>query len=83
MDAEKRKKHIKIIDVEKIDERDDAKGGPVDTVDIFDDVTGDDGGQFRPRNKKAEDIDNPLSDEDFNIVNENMFTSEPDKDESE
>lgn len=83
MDTEKRKHHIKIIDVEKIDERDDAKGGPVDTVDIFDDVTGDDGGQFRPRNKKAEDIDNPLSDEDLNIVNENMFTSEPDKDEPE
>lgn len=83
MDTEKRKHHIKIIDVEKIDERDDAKGDPVDTVDIFDDVTGDDGGQFRPRNRKAEDIDNPLSDEDLDIVNENMFTSEPDKDEPE
>lgn len=83
MDIEKRNKHIKIIDVEKIDEQDDGKGGPVDVVDIFDDVTGEDNGQFRQRNRKAEDIENPLSDEENSVISENLFTSEPDADEQE
>lgn len=76
-------KHVKVVDVEKIDEQDDGKGGPVDTVDIFDDTTGEDNGVFRPRNKKADDIENPLSDEDKDVVGENLFTSEPDEDEPE
>ena len=76
-------KHVKVVDVEKIDEQDDEKNGPVDTVDIFDDVTGDDNGEFRPRNKRQEDIENPLSDEDRDVVGENLFTSEPDKGEPE
>ncbi|AQT46690.1 MULTISPECIES: hypothetical protein [Bartonella] len=76
-------KHVKVVDVEKIDEQDDEKNGPVDTVDIFDDVTGEDNGEFRPRNKRQEDIENPLSDEDRDVVGENLFTSEPDKGEPE
>ncbi|WP_297326493.1 hypothetical protein [uncultured Bartonella sp.] len=76
-------KHVKVVDVEKIDEQDDGKGGPVDTVDIFDDTTGEDNGVLRPRNKKAEDIENPLSDEDKDVIGENLFTSEPDEDEPE
>lgn len=83
MTSNDKNKHVKVIDVEKIDEQDDAKGGPVDTVDIFDDVTGEDDGVFRPRNKKAEDIENPLSDEDKDVVGENLFASEPDEDEPE
>lgn len=83
MNTDSKNKHVKIIDVEKIDEQDDAKGGPVDTVDIFDDVTGEDEGQRRPRNKKAEDVENPLSDEDTDVVGENLFSSEPDEDEPE
>ncbi|WP_303853946.1 hypothetical protein [Bartonella apis] len=83
MSDDDKNKHVKIVDVEKLDEQDDDKNGPVDTVDIFDDVTGDDDGKFRPRNKKAEDIENPLSDEDRDVVGENLFTSEPDEDEPE
>lgn len=83
MTSSDKNKHVKVVDVEKIDEQDDAKGGPVDTVDIFDDATGEDNGVFRPRNKKAEDIENPLSDEDKDVVGENLFTSEPDEDEPE
>lgn len=81
MTQDDKSKHVKVVDVDKIDEQDDEKNGPVDTVDIFDDVTGDDNGVFRPRNKKAEDIENPLSDEDKDVVGENLFTSEPDQGE--
>ncbi|UXM94078.1 hypothetical protein N5853_08090 [Bartonella sp. HY329] len=75
---------IKIIDVEKLDEQDDNENGPVDTVDIFDEVT--EGGtprQQRQRHQYLDDIDNPLDNEDADIISENMYESEPDQNEEE
>ncbi|UXN04563.1 hypothetical protein [Bartonella sp. HY406] len=75
---------IKIIDVEKLAEQDDNLDGPIDTVDIFDEVA--EGGSPRydgNRRKYLDDIDNPLDNEDTDIVNENMYESEPDEDEEE
>lgn len=80
MTDDKKHKHIKVIDVEAIDEKDDANGGPVDTVDILDNVS-DAGTPSRQRNKRLEDIENPLSNEDSDVVEENLFPSEPDNDE--
>lgn len=39
MAEDQKHKNIKVIDVEAIDEKDDANGGPVDTVDILDSVS--------------------------------------------
>lgn len=80
MADDKKHKHIKVIDVEAIDEKDDANGGPVDTVDILDSVS-DAETPRRQRNKRLEDIENPLSNEDSDVVEENLFPSEPDNDE--
>lgn len=80
MTDDKKHKHIKVIDVEAIDEKDDDNGGPVDTVDILDSVS-DAGTPSRQRNKRLEDIENPLSNEDNDVVEENLFPSEPDNDE--
>lgn len=80
MTDDKKHKHMKVIDVEAIDEKDDANGGPVDTVDILDSVS-DAGTPRRQRSKRLEDIENPLSNEDSDVVEENLFPSEPDNDE--
>ena len=80
MAEDKKHKHIKVIDVEAIDEKDDANGGPVDTVDFLVSVC-DAGAPRRQRNKRLEDIENPLSNEDSDVVEENLFPSEPGNDE--
>lgn len=81
MGSDKKHKHVKVIDVEAVDENDDDFNGPVDTVDIFDSVAG--GADTRPRNKRLVDIENPLSDEDKQLVDENTFKSEPDDGEQD
>ena len=75
---------IKIIDVEKMDEQDDNAGGPVDTVDIFDEVTeGESPRGHGERRKYLDDIENPLDNEEKDVLSENMYQSEPDEDEEE
>lgn len=83
MTDQNKNKHMKIIDVEAIDDADDAAGGPVDTVDIFDDLANGSHSAERKRNKSLEDVENPLSDEDKDVVEENLYSSEPDSDEAE
>ncbi|EJF90354.1 hypothetical protein [Bartonella tamiae] len=76
-------KNIKVIDVEAIDDADDAAFGPIDTVDVFDDIVNGSDSAERIRDIKIEDLDNPLNNEDQNTVAENIYASQPTRDEKE
>lgn len=84
MNNKENKHKIKIIDVEALDDAYDNQGGPIDMVDIFDNVTeGNPSKSDKMLNKRLEDIANPLNDEDADVLQENLYESEPDKSEAE
>lgn len=84
MNGHKEHEKMKIIDVEAIDEQDDGAGGPVDTVDIMDEITEGIPERGEPRrHKKLEDFENPFDNEDKDILQDNLYQSEPDSDESD
>lgn len=77
-------KKNKIIDVEKIDEADDNANGPIDVVDIFDEVTGDTSSHNHGRRRKyLYDNENPADNEEQDTLNQNEFSSEPANDQRE
>lgn len=84
MNNKENKYKIKIIDVEALDDANENQGGPIDMVDIFDNVTdGNSSKSDKMLNKRLEDIANPLNDEDADVLQENLYESEPDKSEAE
>lgn len=84
MNNKENKHKIKIIDVEALDDANENQGGPIDMVDIFDNVTdGNSSKSDKMLNKRLEDIANPLNDEDADVLQENLYESEPDKSEAE